>query len=164
MKLFEDVETSTDKVKTTDSRASRIARYSAAAAGVAAVSTLDVDAAMIKVIVTDPLAEGTGYYGLDLSTIQPDTTLYLFQNNSAKSSYFSASFRNQQGSVTVSSSSSSQLMSFANGSTIGGWPYWSMVGYSSSTSGSSFLLGFRVDQGSSDHTDGWFQVTIDGSS
>ena len=94
MKLSENLEIKTDEVKTTDSRASRIARYSAAAAGVAAVSNLDVDAAMIKVIVTDTNAQGTDYYELDLSTIKPDTTLYLFQNNSAKSSYFSASFRN----------------------------------------------------------------------
>ena len=69
MKLPESVELKTDEAKTTDSRASRMARYSAAAAGVAAVSTLDVDAAMIKVIVTDPDAQETGYYGLDLSTI-----------------------------------------------------------------------------------------------
>ena len=38
------------------------------------------------------------------------------------------------------------------------------MGYSSSTSGSSFLLGFRVDQDSSDYTNGWFKVKIEGES
>ena len=79
MKSSENVEIKTNEVKTTNSRASRMARYSAAAAGVAAVSTLDVDAAMIKVIVTDTDAQNTGYYGLDLSEIKTDTTIYLSQ-------------------------------------------------------------------------------------
>ena len=168
MKLSENVEIKTDEAETTDSRASRIARYSAAAAGVAAVSNLDVDAAMIKVIVTDPLAQGTGYYELDLSTIKPDTTLYLSQYvSSSASSYssFNAWFRNQQGSVAVSSGNSSHLMSFAVGAVVG--PTWDPGGYSSSTSslwGSSILFGFRVNQDSSDYTNGWFKVTIDGSS
>ena len=166
MKLSENVEIKTDEAETTDSRASRIARYSAAAAGVAAVSNLDVDAAMIKVIVTDPLAQGTGYYELDLSTIKPDTTLYLSQYvSSSASSYssFNAFFQNQQGSVAVLYSNNPYLESFANGSVVapGSWNSW---GYSSSLWGSSILFGFRVNQDSSDYTNGWFKVTIDGSS
>jgi NADPH-dependent ferric siderophore reductase len=57
MKLSENVQVETNEVKATNSRVARMARYSTAAAGVAAVSTLDVDAAMIKVIVTDPSAQ-----------------------------------------------------------------------------------------------------------
>ena len=51
MKLSEDVEIKSNEAKTTDSRASRMSRYSAAAAGVAAVSTLDVDAAKIMPLI-----------------------------------------------------------------------------------------------------------------
>ena len=170
MKLSDNVETKTDEAKTTDSRASRMARYSAAAAGVAAVSTLDVDAAMIKVIVTDTDAQNTDYYGLDLSaikTVSPfsDTTLHMRQDaqfGELEGSTFIAAFSSQQGSVAVSSSfGSSYLRSFSNGSTIIG--PWARLGGASSTSGSSFLFGFTVHQGNG-HTDGWFKVTIDGSS
>ena len=171
MKLSENVEIKTDEVKTTNSRASRMARYSAAAAGVAAVSTLDVDAAMIKVIVTDTDAQNTGYYGLDLNAIRTvppfsDTTLHMSQYaqfGELEGSAFIAAFGSQQGSVAVSSSpASSHLRSFSNGSTIIG--PWAPIGGASSTSGSSFLFGFTVHQGLSGHTDGWFKVTIDGSS
>ena len=163
MKLSKSAETNSDEAKTTNSHASRIARYSAAAAGVAAVSTLDVDAAMIKVIVTDPSAQGTRYlYELDLSAIKPDTTLYLSQSYSY--SVFSAYFSYQSGSLAVAGDpySSANLYSFSNGSTIVG--PWDSFGDSSLVSGSSYLFGFRVHQGSSDHTNGWFKVTIDGSS
>ena len=170
MKLSESVETNSDEVKTTDSRASRMSRYSAAAAGVAAVSTLDVDAAMIKVIVTDSDAQGTDYYELDLSAIKTDTILHLRQW-SASSEYSFASFSTwlgiEQGSVAVSSSYSSWLQVFGNGATIGDWPDWSRGGWRSVSSlsySSPFLFGFRVNQGPSDHTNGWFKVTIDGSS
>ena len=167
MKLSENVEAKSNEVKTTDLRASRMARYSAAAAGVAAVSTLDVDAAMIRVIVTDTNAQGTSFYGLDLSTIKPDTTLYLSQSEVHGYSKFSAWISNQHGTVAVSSSFSSWLGSFVNGSTIGGQPDWFRGGYRSLSSGSyssSFLFGFRVNQGEGDYTNGWFKVTIDGSS
>ena len=162
MKLAENVGNETSEKGVFNSRTSRMARYSAAAAGVAAVSTLDVDAAMVKVIVTDPLAEGPGYYGLDLSTIKPDTTLYLSQSYSY--SVFSAYFSYQSGSLAVAGDpySSANLYSFSNGSTIVG--PWDSFGDSSLVSGSSYLFGFRVHQGSSDHTNGWFKVTIDGSS
>ena len=121
MKLSENVETKSNEVKTTDPRASRMARYSAAAAGVAAVSTLDVDAAMIKVIVTDSDAQNTDYYGLDLSTIKPDTTLRLHQilSSSFSSTFFVASFINQQGSVAVSNSYPPYLQHFSTGSVVG---------------------------------------------
>ena len=169
MKLSDNVETKTDEAKTTDSRASRMARYSAAAAGVAVVSSLDVDAAMIKVIVTDPDAQNTGYYELDLSTIKPDTILHLsqFVSSYSSSSSLSAWFGPQHGTVAVSSSFSSWLASFVNGSTIGGQPDWFRSGYRSLSSGSyssSFLFGFRVNQGEGDYTNGWFNLKIDDSS
>ena len=171
MKLSEDVEIKSNEAKTTNSRASRMARYSAAAAGVAAVSTLDVDAAMIKVIVTDQSAQETGYYGLDLSTIKPDTTLYLSQfvsSSYSSISFFAGYFLNQQGSVAVSNSNHPYLENFSSGygSVVGPGNWWD-YGHSSSNSnlfGSSVLGGFRVNQGSSDYTNGWFKVTIDGSS
>ncbi|QXD32617.1 hypothetical protein [Candidatus Pelagisphaera phototrophica] len=169
MKLSESVELKTDEVKTTDPRASRMARYSAAAAGVAVVSTLDVDAAMIKVIVTDTDAQNTGYYGLDLSAIKTDTSLHMSQyfSSSESGSFFVAGFNGGEGpvagSVAVSSSyGSSYLRSFSNGSTIRG--PWYGIGGTSSAIGSSFLFGFTVHQGLSGHTDGWFKVTIDGTS
>ena len=164
VKLNENVETETSEKGVFNSRASRMARYSAAAAGVAAVSTLDVDAAMIKVIVTDTNAQGTGSYGLDLSTIKPDTTLNLSQyvsSSSSSSSIFAAWILNQQGSVAISSGFA-YLKSFADGAVVG--PSWNWGADTSVSSGSSFLFGFRVNQGSSDHTNGWFKVTIDGSS
>ena len=165
MKLAENVGNETSEKGVFNSRTSRMARYSAAAAGVAAVSSLEVDAAMIKVIVTDPLAQGTSFYYLDLSTIKPDTTLHMSQyfSSSESGSAFVAGFNSGQGSVAVSSSfGSSYLRSFSNGSTIIG--PWAPLGGASSTSGSSFLFGFTVHQGLSGHTDGWFKVTIDGSS
>ena len=67
---------------------------------------------------------------------------------------------NQQGSVAVSSGS--HLKAFADGAVVG--TSWNFGGSTSSTSGSSFLFGFTVHQGLSGHTDGWFKVTIDGSS
>ena len=169
MKLSENVEIKIDEVETTNSRASRMARYSAAAAGVAVVSSLDVDAAMIKVIVTDPDAQNTGYYELDLSTIKPDTILHLsqFVSSYSSSSSLSAWFGPQHGTVAVSSSFSSWLASFVNGSTIGGQPDWFRSGYRSLSSGSyssSFLFGFRVNQGEGDYTNGWFNLKIDDSS
>ena len=168
MKLSENVETKSNEVKTTDPRASRMARYSAAAAGVAAVSTLDVDAAMIKVIVTDQSAQEAGYYGLDLSTIKPDTTLYLSQyvsSSYSSISFFAGYFMNQQGSVAVSNSYPPYLQHFSTGSVVGpGWNSWGSISSASNLFGSSVLGGFRVNQGSSDYTNGWFKVTIDGSS
>ena len=67
MKLSENVEIETNEFKASNSRAARMARYSTAAAGVAALSAVDVDAAMIKVLVTD--AQNKTNYTLDLGEI-----------------------------------------------------------------------------------------------
>ena len=179
MMLPENVGIEKDEVKPTNSRASRMARYSAAAAGVAAVSTLDVDAAMIKVFVTDTAAQGTHYYALELSAItqETDTKLYLFHQASTSDYNYSfrASFLNWPGSVAVSSLAQSFFQNFSNGATIGVGGYdsqywWNNEGFitTSSFDGSvdysSLLLGFRLDEGSSDYINGWLKVTIDGSS
>ena len=83
MKLSENVEIGTSEVKASNSRASRMARYSAAAAGVAAVSSIEVDAAMIKVIVTDPTAQNTGSYTLDLSSISAGASFGMSASSSS---------------------------------------------------------------------------------
>ena len=116
---------------------------------------------MIKVIVTDTNAQNTLDYALDLSAIASGATLRLSQS----SSYFYADFR-KDGQVAVSSSSSSWLSSFSNGSTIGKSASWYRYGSVSMSSGSSGLFGFRVNQGKggSDYTYGWFKVTTVSSS
>ena len=123
---------------------------------------------MIKVIVTDSDAQETGYYGLDLSTIKPDTTLYLSQfvsSSYSSISFFAGYFMNQQGSVAVSNSYPPYLQHFSTGSVVGpGWNSWGSISSASNLFGSSVLGGFRVYQGSGYHTYGWFNATINGSS
>lgn len=79
MKLSENVEVESNEAKASNSRASRMARYSAAAAGVAAVSSIEVDAAMIKVMVTD--AQNKTNYTLDLSEIVSGASTELTLTN-----------------------------------------------------------------------------------
>ena len=161
MKLSKNVEIKTDEVKTTNSRASRMARYSTAAAGVAAVSTLDVDAVMIKVIVTD--VQNVTQYILDLSAIASNAELYLTQ--SASSVYLGG----KDASVAVSTIGSSRyLQNFNDGSSIGGkvgkaWAWSSNSGWASG-SGMANIYGFRIYQGSNNHTYGWLNANINTSS
>jgi len=158
MKLSENVETKTGEVKASDSRASRMARYSAAAAGVAAVSSIEVDAAMIKVIVTDPDAQNTNYYELDLSHLYPLAHISINQSSSG----FSASM-GKTGQIAISSSASS-IAVFNNGSTIGSGENWNKWGASSISSGSTNLFGFRAWETGGNYTYGWFKATIVSSS
>ena len=160
MKLSENVEVESNEAKASNSRAARMARYSTAAAGVAAVSTLDVDAAMIKVIVTD--AENKTEYTLDLDAIASNAKLYMSQSSSSFILWGgkSASFALSAGS--------SRLYDFAPGSSIGGktgkaWTWSSSSGWMSSSSMAS-IFGFRINQGSSDYTYGWVKATIGSSS
>ena len=164
MKLSENVEVESNEISTINSRASRLARYSTAAAGVAAVSTLDVDAAMIKVIVTDPSAAGSDDYILDLSAIASGTYLRMSQSSDAASSFYLG--WGWGGSVALSPGSS-RLYDFDNGSSIGGkvgkaWQWTSVSGWMSSSS--MGIFGFRINQGSSDYTYGWVKATIGSSS
>ncbi|MDA7640960.1 hypothetical protein N8787_04910 [Opitutaceae bacterium] len=159
MNLSKNVEVESNEAKASNSRASRMARYSTAAAGVAAVSTLDVDAAMIKVTVTD--VQNVTAYTLDLSAIASNAKLYLA--GSATSFYLWGI----GASVAVSSQGSSLLQNFNDGSTIGGkagksWG-WNIGGWRSSSSMGVFF-GFRLNQGSSDYTYGWLNANIGGSS
>ena len=164
MKLSENVEIETNEFKASNSRASRLARYSTAAAGVAAVSTLDVDAAMIKVIVTDPGAVGKSDYILDLSAIVPGARLEL----SASSSSFYLSTNGKESFVTSEGLGSNDLRLYSSGDYIVGkldesWSWNNDSGYHYMSS-SSGIFGFRLDQGSSNYTYGWLKATFVSSS
>ena len=78
--LPENVGIEKDEVKPTNSRASRMARYSAAAAGVAAVSTLDVDAALVRMDLGSPVGAGTP---INLHSPDFSTNLIFFQGGSS---------------------------------------------------------------------------------
>lgn len=159
MKLSENVEIEKNEFKASNSRASRLARYSTAAAGVAAVSTLDVDAAMIKVIVTDPSAVGTSDYTLDLGEIVSGAKLDLSMSSS---SLYISTYGNESVVVT-DGLGSNYLRVYDNGDNIVGklgksWSWNSGYGYYSMSS--SGIFGFRLDQGSSNYTYGWLKATF----
>ena len=161
MKLSENVEIEKNEFKASNSRASRLARYSTAAAGVAAVSTLDVDAAMIKVIVTDPNAQTQdNYYVLDLSAIAPGASFKISMSSS--SGYGSLglwSFKK----TSFATSSGSTLRVYKSEETINSGDFVSMSS-SAWTSSLDPILGFRVSQGSSNYTYGWLKATFGSSS
>ena len=162
MVLLKNVEIKTDEVKTTNSRASRMARYSAAAAGVATVSTLDVGAAMIKVIVTDPSAVNTSEYTLDLSEILSGASIKIRWAGSM----FDLSHNGTGKTEITAYSSMGSIKGYGSGqpigATLGGSRIWSKVAWSSSAwldPGDTFRPGFRVDHGGNDHTYGWLKGT-----
>ena len=162
MKLSENVEIETNEFKASNSRASRLARYSTAAAGVAAVSTLDVDAAMIKVIVTDPNAQNQlNHYVLDLSEIAPGASFRISMSSSSFSSRsLILSFFNKTSFATTGGS---DLRVYKSGGSINAGDFVS-ISSSASTSTLNPILGFRVDQGSSNYTYGWLKATFGSSS
>ena len=162
MDSSKSVEIKTDEVKTTNSRASRMARYSAAAAGVAAVSTLDVGAAMIKVIVTDPSAVNTSEYTLDLSEILSGASIKIWWADSM----FNLSHNGTGKTELTAYSSMGSIKGYGSGqpigATLGGSRIWSIFAWSSSEwldPGDTFRPGFRVDHGGNDHTYGWLKGT-----
>ena len=153
MKLDENVETEINDKKAASLRSSRMARYSAAAAGVAAVSTLDIDAAMIKVIVSD--AQEKTDYTLDLSGI--------YSGANATLKMVSGEFRVTNGTHTSFANYVSKLTEFSAGQSIGvGTGYYDV--------GSAFLrdlgfegsnfYGFRVNEGGP-YTYGWLKVSAE---
>ena len=153
MKLSENVEIGTSEVKASNSRASRMARYSAAAAGVAAVSSIEVDAAMIKVIVTDPAAQNTSSYVLDLSGIYTGAQANLQYVNSwfgVKSPTYTSFAVNQ----------SSKLTGYSSGRVIGSGEDYSTNPGDTLIFGGDVTFGFRVNEGGSDYTYGWFNTEI----
>jgi len=160
MKLSENVEVESNEAKASNSRASRMARYSAAAAGVAAVSALDVDAAMIKVIVTD-VQNVTNSYTLNLNGIKSGAS-FTMSIRSTPASY--GSFITKSYSMTaLPTTSGGRLTTFKTGSQIGPGDFSSFpspFGYDYLSSGNEGLFGFRVDQGGSAYTYGWFKVYI----
>jgi len=158
MKLDENVETEINDKKAASLRSSRMARYSAAAAGVAAVSTLDIDAAMIKVIVSD--AQEKTDYTLDLSGIYSGANATLKMNGSE--------FRVTNTTHTsFAHTFASKLGDFSVGANIGsagaGFGYFAPVGgnflYDEDFDGTNFY-GFRVNEGGP-YTYGWLKVSAE---
>jgi len=146
MKLSENVEVEINEAKASNSRASRMARYSTAAAGVAALSAVDVDAAMIKVLVTD--AQNKTDYTLDLSGIVSGASTELSMDT------YSLFFRNNKNVSFVNSSSKSKLEAFSENELIGG----SFDGKDTSVGiGGTNYYGFRVNQGGG-YYNGWLNV------
>jgi hypothetical protein len=163
MKLSENVEVESNEAKASNSRASRMARYSAAAAGVAAVSALDVDAAMIKVIVTDA-QNVTNFYTLNLNGIKSGASFTMSMSSSSpgSGSFFTYSY----AGTDLATSFGSRLKPFKSGNKIGSsdFPSLPQSGYRFMNSGNEGLFGFRVDQGGGAYTYGWFKVYIDSAS
>ena len=139
-----------------------MARYSAAAAGVATVGTLDVGAAMIKVIVTDPSAVNTSEYTLDLSEILSGASIKIWYTG-----YMFDLSHNGTGKTELTAySSMGSIKGFGSGqpigATLGGSRIWSIFAWSSIEwldPGKTFRPGFRVDHGGNDHTYGWLKGT-----
>ena len=151
MKLSENVEVEINEAKASNSRTSRLARYSTAAAGVAAVSTLDVEAAMIKVVVTD--AQAITNYTLDLGDISSgaSTKLTLGGNDLYLSN-------NTLVSVALSASSSkfeNYLREFSYSQQITG-PFNPGDKYDNNFGGTNYY-GFRVNGGGG-YYNGWLNV------
>jgi|GEM_PF-1689912 len=158
MKLSENVEVELNEAKASNSRASRMARYSAAAAGVAAVNALDVDAAMIRVVTN---VQNVQTYTLNLDGIKSGAS-FTMSIRSTPASY--GSFITKSYSMTaLPTTSGGRLTTFKTGSQIGPGDFSSFpspFGYDYLSSGNEGLFGFRVDQGGSAYTYGWFKVYI----
>ena len=149
--MSENVEVEINEAKASNSRTSRLARYSTAAAGVAAVSTLDVEAAMIKVVVTD--AQAITNYTLDLGDISSgaSTKLTLGGNDLYLSN-------NTLVSVALSASSSkfeNYLREFSYSQQITG-PFNPGDKYDNNFWGTNYY-GFRVNGGGG-YYNGWLNV------
>ena len=159
MKSNENVEAEINDKKAASLRSSRMARYSAAAAGVAAVSSLDIDAAMIKVIVSD--AQEKTDYTLDLSGIYSGANATLKMNGSE--------FRVTNATHTsfVKNFLGSKLAEFSAGAPIGsagaGFGYAEPGGeqflHDSTFDGDNFY-GFRVNE-AGPYTYGWLKVSAE---
>ena len=150
MKLSENVEIETNEFKASNSRAARMARYSTAAAGVAALSAVDVDAAMIKVLVTD--AQNKTNYTLDLGEIVSgaSTELTLIGGSSLH-----LKNNNLVSFVAGTGWSSSKVEAFNVTQQITG-NFVSRNVYDSSFGGTNYY-GFRVN-GGGDYYNGWLNV------
>jgi len=151
MKLSENVEIETNEFKALNYRASRLARYSTAAAGVAAVSTLDVDAAMVKVMVTD--AQSKTNYILDLGEIVSGASTEL--TRTGNDFYLK---NNNLVSVALSASSSkfeNYLREFSYSQQITG-PFNPGDKYDNNFGGTNYY-GFRVNGGGG-YYNGWLNV------
>ena len=149
MKLDENVETEINDKKAASLRSSRMARYSAAAAGVAAVSTLDIDAAMIKVIVSD--AQEKTDYTLDLSGI--------YSGANATFKMIGSEFRVTNTTHTAFANNYSKLEEFNAGESIQGGTWTTGTLKDFVFVGDAFY-GFRVNEGGP-YTYGWLKVSAE---
>ena len=159
MKLSENVETKSNEVKTTDSRASRMARYSAAAAGVAAVSSTEVDAALVTVDLGSPVGQQTP---IDISSAGHGESSFFL--------YFIEDYGSPGligGGSSVNNGSQAALFTwFGPNQQIGPSHYfWSSGGdIGSALSNETAYMGFRVPEfSSSSFTYGYLQFDFDSS-
>ncbi|QXD31245.1 hypothetical protein [Candidatus Pelagisphaera phototrophica] len=159
MNLSESVKTNSDEAKTTDSRASRMARYSAAAAGVAAVSSTEVDAALVTVDLGSPVG--------------PDTPIDISSAGHGELSFFLIFHENFMGTGLIAAGSNAN-----NGSSaaVSNWvgpnqqigpshQVWSDGGFiGPALSNETAYVGFRVPEfSSSSFTYGYLQFDFDSS-
>ena len=177
MKLSENVEIKTDEVETTDSRASRMARYSAAAAGVAAVSSTEVDAALVTVDLGSPVGQYTPIDISSASSIDPtsfgageggpfgsDFTLIFYTSYEGPSGLIAAGSV-AAGSVAALGSQAITGKWFGPNEQIGplqsGWEAGGIIG--PALDNQTAYMGFRVPDGSSvsSYTYGYLQFDFD---
>ena len=155
MKLSKNVEVELNEAKASNSRASRMARYSAAAAGLAAVSSIEIDAAIITRDLGGPNAMNSFGGTLDVSEMAGASagTVGLI--------FYQSAWGSQMGSVEAYNGTffgnSAAIGSTATGGT---WQSGGFMG-SNFSSFSQAFLGFRVRVGSSSYKYGYVQV--DGS-
>lgn len=155
MKLSENVEVESNEAKASNSRVSRMARYSAAAAGLAAVSSIEIDAAIIIRDLGGPNAMNPQGSTLDVSEMagaNAGTDVLSFQ---------SSAWGRKTGSVEAFTG-----RFFGNSAAIGSTATggnWTSGGYMGSNfpSFSQAFVGFRVAVGPNSYKYGYVQ--IDGS-
>jgi len=154
MKLSENVEVESNEAKASNSRASRLARYSTAAAGVAAVSSIEIDAATIT-------------RDLGISVEAPGVLDVSEMAGAVAGTFEIAIYNNSFGSNNGNGSQAYLYKFFGKGASIGptttggSWTSGGSMG-SSFSSFSQAFLGFRVPTGSSSYKYGYIQM--DGSS
>ena len=153
--LSKNVESKTDEVKTTNSRAARMARSSPAAAGVAAVSTLDVDAAVIVVELGTPI-QGGGQVDLSSAAFAPPETFGITLGAGKAGVSGGSMYGNGSSFVTSNLFGTNELI----GPATSGWLSGGFLG--SWQSSSTAFVGFRLPT-KSDFIYGYLQLDFGSS-